>query len=85
MKNGYVSFLITEQTHRGRDFGVNGHVFTDSKGFVLQSYASPIDDNHNGCYMRGTNFSADNRIVSLSVSKFLGFVNAVKEYNEAMK
>ena len=82
-KDGMVSFYIRNQKFRANKFYKNDNYFIDSTGFVLASFCCPEEPSDDKkVYVRGSNEEFDFEIISLSVSKFLSFANAVKEYNE---
>jgi hypothetical protein len=76
----FVTFKITKQTHYNDKFGLYNNVYTASDGFELRSDSYP-EELINGMYVRGYDINKYNVLVTVDESKFLRFLNAIKEYN----
>jgi hypothetical protein len=78
---------ITYQTHRNSYFGLNSRDFKTDDGFVFVSDLYPrVDIDNNIFYVRGSNYSLDNKIEILSNNTkhknyIMSLQTAVNNYN----
>ena len=80
-----VTFRIAEQTHRGKDFTLNGEKFKSSCGYFLIVDTYPVfRDDYTGkiLFVRGYDSAKDDNKITVSLHNFAGIMQAISEYNE---
>ena len=80
-----VTFRIAEQTHRGKDFTLNGEKFKSSCGYflIVDTYPTFRDD-YTGkiLFVRGYDSAQDDNKITVPLHNFAGIMQAISEYNE---
>ena len=77
---GFLTFAIEEQSHRGKSFGFKDNNFTASNGVMLSSYDFP-EIRKGRLFVMGGHTSRDNDYLECSELEFKEYLVAVEEYN----
>jgi len=79
----HTTFRIIDQSHRGKEFGMDIYYFKSSNSLYLQSVDFP-DGNatKTSIFVRGNNVVKDNTCIKILNAKFRKFQLAVQEYND---